>query len=145
MYNISPKDPFFGNDINEDMNEYNINSNFYDSKMKYLNRNQPNFFNSNMYYNISSNNIIDSPYNDIDLQNRITKSLYVNRNNNFNTRKYTPSSITSSLSKNSFPSKFNFNNNFSIRKPSYNNNLIDDFRSTLMQTQQIKNRIMTKN
>ena len=146
MYNnISQKNPFLGNEMNQAMNDYNINTNFYDSNMKYLNRNQPNNFNSNMFYNINSNNFINSPYNDLDLQNRITESLYVNRNNNFNPRKYTPSSITSSLSKNSFASNFNFNNNYSIRKPLYNNNLIDDFRTTLMQTQQIKNRIMNNN
>ena len=147
MYsNISPKDPFFGNEIDQDMNEYNLNKNFYGSKMKYINRNQPNFFNSNMLYNINSNNIMSSPYNDLDLQNRITNSLYVKRNNNFSAKKkYTPSSISSSLSKNSFPSNFNFNNNYSIRKPLYNNNLIDDFRTTLMQTQAIKNKILATN
>ena len=50
MNNISSKDRILRNQINQMKKEYdNISSTFYDSKMQYLRRNQPNNYNSNTY------------------------------------------------------------------------------------------------
>ena len=83
--NISLRDRLLRNQINQMENEYNnIIKNLYDSKIQFLKRNHPNNFSSFTYFNKYNY----SPYNDIDLQNRITNSLYASKNKNIFTPKY---------------------------------------------------------
>ena len=151
--NISSKDRILGNQINQTLNEYNnLSKQLYESKMQFLNMNNLNKYNTNRYnnFNYMRNTPYKSPFNDYDLQNRITNSLYGNKNRNINIKKYTPSHITTSsnnsLNVNLNNANYLLNNNL---RPSsiYNNsnNIIQDFKTTLMQTQALTNKIMTKN
>ena len=93
MNNISSKDRILRNQINLMKKEYdNISNTFYDSKMQYLLRNQPNNYNSNTfnYLNKNKSNYYNSHYNDQDLQSRITNSLYVNNNRKNKFKRNTP-------------------------------------------------------
>ena len=140
--NISSKDRQLGNQINQIMNEYNnITNNFYESKKQLFNRNRLiNYNNINNYNFLNRNNSYKSPYNDYDLQNRITNSLYPKKNRSINIKKFTPSQ-SSTLSNNSI--NYRFNNN--LNPTNYTNNIIQDFKTTLRQTQALTNKIMTKN
>ena len=135
--NISSKDRILGNQINQVMNEYdNLNKNLYESKMQYLKRNYPSNYNTYSLNYLNKNNFLYSHYNDPDLQNRITNSLYAN-NRNINLGNNTPS-YTSTLN------NFKFMSNYNLDQPSYSQNVIDDFKTTLKQSQALANKIMSK-
>ena len=138
--NISLRDRLLRNQINQMENEYNnISKNLYDSKIQFLKRNHPNNFSSFTYFNKYNY----SPYNDIDLQNRITNSLYASKNKNIFTPKYSISQSSSLKNRNIISNNF-LSNNFN--KPFYkNNNLIEEFKNTLMNTHNLTNKIMLKN
>ena len=87
-------------------------------QMKYIQRN-PNNFSSNYLYNKSNN--------DADLQNRIERSLYPY---NKRVQPYTSSTI---------------NNISNFYDNSSNYDLIEDFKATLMKTEQLANNLMNKN
>ena len=129
MMNISSKDRI--------LNKYNnLNNNLFDKRMQYLQNNNSNYFNSNTYNYYNTNKFNNSHFNDSDLQNRITNSLYPNRNQKISLRNYNP-----------FHKSFliNQNNdlNFRTNQLQYNN-IIEDFKTTLMKTQNLTNEIMNK-
>ena len=139
--NISEKDRILGNKIDQTMKEYNnISKQLYESKMQFFKRN-----NLNNYNYINRTNPLNSPFKDYDLQKRITNSLYAGKNrNNLNIKKYSPFIIKQSNTN----SNFLLNNNNLRPLSSYNNtnDIIQDFKTTLKQTQAlITNKILPKN
>ena len=128
---ISSRDRQLGNKINQIINEYNNLS----KNIEFLNRNQQSNYNLNKYNYINRDKSYKLPFNNFNLQNRITNSLYGNNKRNINIKKYTPS-YTNTLNSN-----YIINNN--LNPSSYNNNIIQDFKTTLMQTQALTNKIMT--
>ena len=140
--NISSRDRMLGNQINLMMKEYdNISKNLYESK-HYLKPRQPSNYSIHSFNYLNRNNNYNSHFNDPDLQSRITNSLYPNRNRNNKAQSYFPSNMTTF-------SNFNINSNYmtniNSRKPLDSQGVIDDFKSTLMKTQALTNKIMTKN
>ena len=140
--NISSRDRMLGNQINLMMKEYNnISKNLYESK-HYLKHKQPSNYSIHSFNYLKKNNNYNSHFNDPDLQSRITNSLYPNRNRNNNMQRYFPSNMTtfSNININS-----NYKTNINSRKPLDSQGVIDDFKSTLMKTQALTNKIMAKN
>ena len=140
--NISSKDRMLGNQINLMMKEYDdISKNLYESKNQYLLSSHPSQYSIHSFNYLNRNNYYNSHFNDPDLQSRITNSLYPNRNRAKNIPVYTPSNMTTL---NNINMNLNYMPNNTFRKSLNSKNVIDDFKTTLMQTQAITNKIMTK-
>ena len=140
--NFSSNNRFQRNQFNKVVNDYNnISKILNESKNRYLSGNPPSSFNTNSFKYFNKNNYYNNLYNDSDLQNRITNSLYANKNKIINTNIYTPSSM-GTKSNRSMNTNYLLNNN--LNKLPYNN-IIEDFKTTLMKTQSLTNKIMSNN
>ena len=140
--NFSSNNRFQRNQFNKVVNDYNnISKILNESKNRYLSGNPPSSFNTNSFKYFNKNNYYNNPYNDSDLQNRITNSLYANKNKIINTNIYTPSSMATKSNR-SMNTNYLLNNN--LNKLPYNN-IIEDFKTTLMKTQSLTNKIMSNN
>ena len=116
------------------MNTFSLNRQYRNSNQ--LRYNYQKYQKPYIQKNYNSNYIYNEPDNNIELQNKITKSLYAYKDINQN--KKNKSYKAPSMNNASYYSNYSDYSNFNKY------DLIEDFRTTLMKTEQLTNQLMNK-